>query len=92
MFLLVAVLFGPVGRVVADLLGIYALLIVAMSIMSFFPLQRGGAGEQVFHFLLRITDPVLRPVRRAMPQFGTIDISPLIVILFISLLRTLILG
>ena len=31
-------------------------------------------------FLYRVTDPVLRPVRNALPSFGGIDISPIIVI------------
>ena len=31
-------------------------------------------------FLYRITEPALRPIRRVVPSFGTIDISPIILI------------
>jgi YggT family protein len=36
-------------------------------------------------FLYRITDPVLRPIRNMLPNFGGIDISPLIVLVLIQL-------
>ena len=35
-------------------------------------------------FLFRVTEPVLRPVRNALPSFGNIDLSPLIVILLLQ--------
>ena len=35
-------------------------------------------------FLFRVTEPVLRPVRNALPSFGSIDLSPLIVILLLQ--------
>lgn len=37
-------------------------------------------------FLYRITDPVLRPVRNALPNLGGVDLSPLIVIAVLELL------
>jgi YggT family protein len=36
-------------------------------------------------FLFRVTDPVLRPIRNLLPNFGGIDISPLIVLALIQL-------
>ena len=35
-------------------------------------------------FLNRFTDPVLRPVRNALPSFGNLDISPIVVILLLQ--------
>lgn len=37
-------------------------------------------------FLYRVTDPILRPVRNALPNLGGIDLSPLIVIAVLELL------
>ena len=43
-----------------------------------------GIGE----FLYRVTEPVLGPVRRVMPNLGPVDISPMVVIIgLIFLLR-----
>ena len=48
-------------------------------------------------FLTRVTEPLLRPIRNALPSFGGVDISPIIVILLLQyvarpLLATLYLG
>lgn len=39
--------------------------------------------------LYRLTEPVLRPIRRVLPNLGGIDISPVILILLLSFLRSL---
>ena len=41
----------------------------------------------VGNFLFRITEPVLAPLRRILPDLGGIDISPIIVLLLIFFLR-----
>ena len=40
-------------------------------------------------FLYRITEPVLRPIRRVVPDLGGIDISPIILVLILFFLRDL---
>jgi YggT family protein len=39
--------------------------------------------------LFRLTEPVMGPVRRLLPNLGGIDISPIIVLLLIAFLRKL---
>ena len=41
-------------------------------------------------FLYRLTEPALRPIRAVLPNFGGIDISPIILILLLQALRMLI--
>lgn len=40
----------------------------------------------------RITEPLYRPVRRILPDFGGIDFSPIVVLLLIYVLRILLGG
>ncbi|MGA3399667.1 MAG: YggT family protein [Acetobacteraceae bacterium] len=40
-------------------------------------------------FLYRLTEPALRPIRNILPNFGGIDISPLVLILIIMAARML---
>lgn len=40
-------------------------------------------------FLYRITEPVMRPIRRILPNLGGIDLSPLVVLLLIYFARNL---
>src|SRR3569833_1621443 len=41
----------------------------------------------VAEVLYKISEPVLRPIRNMMPNFGGLDISPIIVILIIMFLQ-----
>lgn len=41
--------------------------------------------------LERLTDPLYRPIRRIMPDFGALDLSPMVVLLIILILRRAIL-
>ena len=42
--------------------------------------------SQLSSFLYQVTEPILAPVRRVLPQTGMIDFSPMIVILILSVL------
>ncbi len=44
--------------------------------------------NQVGMFLYNVTEPVLRPIRRLLPNLGGIDISPIILLLIIFFLRS----
>lgn len=46
----------------------------------------------IVQVLYQITEPVLEPVRRAMPRLGMIDISPIIVFIGLHILRQILLG
>jgi YggT family protein len=40
----------------------------------------------------RLTEPLYRPIRRIMPDFGGIDLSPIVLILAIQIVRKLVEG
>ena len=40
----------------------------------------------------RMTEPLYRPIRRILPDFGGLDFSPLVVLLLIYILRILLSG
>ena len=63
---------------------IWAMIIQAVfSILASFGVldTRNRLVWTVGDFLHRVTEPVLRPVRNVLPSFGTVDLSPLVVIL-----------
>ena len=39
-------------------------------------------------FLINITEPILGPIRRILPSFGMIDLSPIVAIIIFSILIT----
>ena len=40
-------------------------------------------------FLYKVTEPLLRPIRKILPEFGGVDISPIILIMLLIFLRNL---
>lgn len=42
---------------------------------------------QIGEFLYRVTEPALAPIRRILPNFGPIDLSPLVLILGLTFIR-----
>jgi YggT family protein len=70
---------------------VYLLAVFARIILSWFPPSPGGGGlNSVRAFLDTITEPVLGPLRRAIPPLGigamALDLSPLIVIIGVQVL------
>jgi len=66
------------------------LAIIARALLSWFPGVRALA--PVTGVLDKATDPVVGPIRRRLPAFGGIDLSPLVALLLISVGESLILG
>ena len=50
---------------------------------------RNRAVYVIGDFLYRITEPVLRPIRRVLPNMGGLDLSPIVVLLAISFIQNL---
>lgn len=72
------------------LLQLYLLVLFARIILSWFPVSPGGGLASVASVLYSLTEPILGPLRRAIPpvRFGAaaIDLSPLIVLIGLQLL------
>ncbi|MCH7786012.1 MAG: YggT family protein [Chloroflexi bacterium] len=43
-------------------------------------------------FIFQVTEPILAPIRRLLPKMGTLDLSPMIAILLITVIKSFILG
>ncbi len=79
---------------VDTLIEIYIWLLIGQAILSwllaFGVINRYNRGVAVIgDFLYRVTEPALRPLRSFLPNFGGIDISPVILILLLMFLRRL---
>jgi YggT family protein len=70
------------------------LAIILRAILSWFPISRTLA--PVVGLLDTVTYPLLAPIRRRLPSFGGLDLSPMLAILLIwvteSVLLTLLAG
>ena len=46
--------------------------------------------RQFLYALSRMTEPMYRPIRRIMPDFGALDFSPLVVLLLIQMVSSIV--
>jgi YggT family protein len=70
------------------LLAVFSLLIFMRIVFSW----GVSSVNRVQRFLIRVTEPVLGPFRRFIPPLGMFDISPIVVLLLISLFQRAIMG
>ncbi len=46
--------------------------------------------RMIWEALRRMTDPIYNPIRRIMPDFGPLDLSPIVVLLIIGVLARIV--
>lgn len=63
---------------------LFTYLILARVLLSWFPINPRGQMGQVVQWVMTATEPVLAPLRRVLPSFGGLDLSPMVVLLVIS--------
>jgi len=63
-------------------------LIVVRVLMSWF--VQNPNQNRLTRFIHETTEPILKPLRRALPRLGMLDLSPIIAILLIEVARNLI--
>jgi YggT family protein len=76
-------------------LDIYIWLLIAAAVLSWLVAfnvvnTRNQFVAMIGDFLYRITEPVLRPIRNFLPNLGGLDVSPVVVILLIILIKDVI--
>jgi YggT family protein len=78
---------------VIEVIGIYSIIVFANVILSWIVNLSGNATvRQLYWFTNRLVDPVLDPIRRVLrPMTGGlgIDISPLILLIFLRILQSM---
>jgi len=83
---------GAVLWLIDTVLSIYIWILIASAVLSWLVAfnvinTHNRYVYQIMDFLHRVTDPLLRPIRRILPDLGGIDISPIILILIIKFIQ-----
>ncbi len=76
-------------------LNLYVYILIASAVLSWLIAfnvvnTRNDFVRAIWDFLFRITEPVLRPIRNMLPSLGGIDVSPVVLILIIILIKDVI--
>lgn len=73
-----------IGQLLAAFVRVYALMVLGRALFSWLP--RAPRRNALHEFLIAATEPVLRPVRRALPSSGGMDFSPLLVLFLLEMI------
>jgi YggT family protein len=87
----------PLFWLVGQLIGLYIWAVILAAVFSLLIAfnvldTRNRLVWTIGDFLERVTEPALRPIRRVLPNLGSVDISPIILILLLQALRMLLGG
>jgi YggT family protein len=82
-------------QIVGFLLWVATMVIVVQAILSWLIAfnvinTHNEFVRSLWQGLGRVTEPVYRPIRRVLPDFGALDISPLIVLLILYILNNIV--
>jgi len=87
-FVLVDIL-GPIIGAVRFLLGLMTIMIIIRAVVSFFTISPWNPWVR---FLVAVTEPALRPIRRFHPYIAGFDLSPLIAVVLLGVLNDILGG
>ena len=85
--MIIGVFWVAIGQVISLILYIYLIAIIIQAILSW---VSPGVNHPMSSLIYQLVEPVIRPVRRYIPPFSGIDLSPLVVIIVLNLLIMLI--
>ena len=82
----------PIAWLITNIIDLYIWVIIAAVIMSWLVAfgvvnMRNAFIRTVVETLYRLTEPMLRPIRRMLPNLGGVDISPVILLLGLFFIR-----
>lgn len=83
MFIL-ANLVSAVASILDTLLTIYTYILIARALISW---VNPDPYNPIVNFLHRVTEPVLDPIRRRVPDLGGIDVSPIVAFMAIIFMQ-----
>lgn len=63
--------------------------IIARALISWLPIDQGSP---LYQMLFRVTEPIIEPIRRILPQSNMIDLSPMAAIFVLIFLGQLVLN
>ncbi|HJZ82450.1 MAG TPA: YggT family protein [Pyrinomonadaceae bacterium] len=76
---------GITGYLIFGFLGLYTLAIFVRIVLAWFGTSYAN---RLMRFLIKLTEPLLAPLRRTLPTVGMFDISPIVAFLIVWICQT----
>ena len=79
-------------RFVEVLTTVFWIAILARVILSWVPIDQSSPFHTVVVFVHEITEPILGPIRSVLPNFGFLDLSPMVALFLMILIQRILVG
>ena len=70
--------------ILINIIDLYSLIVLGAVILSWVHLP---SGNPVVQFVNRLTEPLLQPIRRALPSMGGLDFSPVVLLVGLQIVK-----
>jgi YggT family protein len=77
-----------VSELLCAFITVFIVLLIVRAVLSWFPLEQGGFLAQVNRLVIDVTDWAVAPLRRIIPPVGVLDISFLVLVFGLFILRS----
>jgi YggT family protein len=71
----------------SELISLYSLIVLAAVVLSWVPAAREN---QIARYIDAATEPVFARIRRVVPPLGGLDLSPMVLLVLLQVLRRLV--
>ena len=78
--------------IVCDVLTVFIVILFARAVLSWFPVRPGTVPARINRLLVDLTEWALRPLRRIIPPAGMFDLSFLVLVFGLFILRAALCG
>ena len=70
--------------ILINIIDLYSLIVLGAVILSWVHLP---SGNPVVQFVNKLTEPLLQPIRRALPAMGGLDLSPVVLLIGLQIVK-----
>ena len=74
------------------LVGVLYIAMIGRVLVSWFNIGPSSPFYPAVNVLYQITEPILAPIRRVLPKFGMLDLSPMVALILIGVAQRVIVG
>ncbi len=74
------------------LVGVLYIAMIGRVLVSWFNIGPSSPFFPAVNVLYQITEPILAPIRRVLPRFGMLDLSPMVALFLIMLVQNFIIS
>ena len=74
------------------LVGVLYIALIGRVLVSWFNIGPTSPFFPAVSVLYQITEPILAPIRRVLPRFGMLDLSPMVALILIGVVQRVIVG